>query len=66
MPGLLEMAGDILYHSRRLFYIMSWPKKIAMLDLETGEKSIWSGVAKKYLQGLALSDRWLITRTAKR
>lgn len=54
--------GLIAYHSRNICYIIDGKdgSKIAIVDLQTGKKSIWDNEAGEPLSFLGLSDRYLV------
>lgn len=64
--GLMERSGVIAYHSRRLCYHIPDDDrdKVVILDLETGQKSIWSNGGGEPLGCFRLSDRYLIIVSA--
>lgn len=57
--GKLE---QIVYHSRRLCYIISARdgSHVEILGLETGKRSFWFNDARHYLREVTLSDRYVV------
>ncbi|KAL1975051.1 hypothetical protein VTN31DRAFT_3443 [Thermomyces dupontii] len=60
-PGQSYAPCEVRYHSRRFCYRCLDREEIHMLNLETGEKSIWtSGSDVGHIFSLTLSDRYLV------
>lgn len=56
-----RIPGEIVYNSRRLCCSVLGPRnEIEMLNLETGERSVWTDEAADELLGFAVSDRYLV------
>ena len=54
------MPKAVRCHSRRLCYYIEKRKEVEMLNLETGERSIWAASGAESLRHLSLSNRYLV------
>lgn len=55
-----NVPDKVLYHSRRLCYILPYSNEVELFNLDTGERSNWTGSKTGLLHHFSISDRYLV------